>query len=566
MCDPFANYSERMSDRIVSFSPARSPSTVSPIGHRFESALPGSAVSPSNLNAKGADVVIVRDALRALSRIRLNRNFRTAVVGAGIGGIAMGNALKQVGCADFTIYEKAASLGGTWRDNCYPGVACDIPSHLYSFSFAPNPEWSRSCAPGAEICDYITDVARRWGLLEHMRFGKEVVQSYYRHGEWHLEFADGARTTVDVLISCTGILHVPRVPQFHGLEEFAGEVFHSARWPRGLDPKGKRVASVGSGSSSTQIVPALIGQVRQLKLFQRTAQWVFPLERALYSEHDKQKLRSTPQLLGQLYDQIMAAFEDKLGSLMTNDPQTVREFRQACEANLAKVADEELRRRLTPDYSVNCKRLVMSDSFYEAVQSEKFELVTSAIERFEARGIRTADGVLHEADIVVLATGFKSDQYCRALHPRGENDYTLEEAWSHGVTSFETVTLAGFPNFFMIGGPTSSVTSVSYITGAELQASYVVRALKLIEDANATAIAPTEVAQAKYVAANRKLSQGTVFMSGCKSWYLDEKGNFQFYAGHPREYVEMLAKGPRLADYQLLGAAKSPRSVRQRIH
>ena len=315
---------------------------------------------------------------------------------------------------------------------------------------------------------------------------------------------------MDVLISCTGILHAPKLPQYQGMEDFAGELFHSARWPRDLDPKDRRVACIGTGSSSTQIVPALIDRVHRINLFQRTAQWVFPVERVVYSEVDKRKLRSNPQLLGQHYDQIMAGLEEKLGKLMANDPHTVQEFRHACETNLAKITNVELRHRLTPNYSVHCKRLVMSDAFYDAVQNEKFTLVTSPINRFEKRGIRTADGI-YKLDIVVLATGFQSDQYCRSMHPQGENGVTLDEVWQGGATSFETVSLAEFPNLFMIGGPTSSVTSVSYITGAELQASYIVRALKLVENGNATAIAPTNEAQANYIAANRKVARGPCF-------------------------------------------------------
>lgn len=502
----------------------------------------------------------VRDALRASSHIRLTRNFRVAVVGAGIGGIAMGHALKQAGCAGFTVYEKADSIGGTWRDNRYPGVACDIPSYLYSFSFAPNPGWSRICAPGAEIRDYVEGAARASGLLPHIRFGKELVESRYREGEWHLRFADGTRTTVDVLVACTGILHVPRHVEYPGLQDFAGRVFHSARWPAGLELRGRRVASVGNGSSSTQLVPALVGQVSELKLFQRTAQWIFPVEARVLTEQEKQQLRAHPERLHQLYDEIMAQFEDRLGKLSMGDPQTIREFAEACEANLARVTDPGLRRRLTPGYAVHCKRLVMSDAFYEAVQHENCTLVTSPIERFERNGIRCRDGELHELDIVVLATGFKSDQYCRSIAPRGEDGITLDELWQDGVTSFETVALARFPNMFMIGGPTTSVTSVSYITGAELQASYIVRAMKLLEEHQARAMAPRDEAQAGYIAANRKVASRTVFMSGCSSWYLDAKGHFQFYAGHPRAYVEMLARGPSSADYRFLGHRAPPQT------
>lgn len=493
----------------------------------------------------------VREVIERGRSAKLKGDRRIAIIGAGIGGIAMAYALEQAGISDFTIYEKASSVGGTWRENVYPGVACDIPSYAYSFTFALNPEWSQSFAPGEEIRQYLENTCRQLDLNWRIRFGKEVVSARYRDDGWHLEMADGDSTVVDAVIACTGFLHVANEVRLPGIERFEGEVLHSAKWRHDADLRGKRVALVGSGSTAAQIIPAIVDQVGGLTIFQRTAQWVYPITRERHSDEQKRLLRGDAGQLYAIYDRIIAESQRDLGALSAGDPEITRRYFEECSNNLAQVEDAGLRAKLTPDYTMMCKRLVMTEGFYEAVQRPHCNVVTSPIERIEPQAVRTADGAEHAADAIILATGFKTKEYFRSINPVGIDGITLDDAWAGGVSSFATVSFAGFPNLFAIGGPISALGNQSYVTGAELQTGYIIRLLKMLEDSGARALAPRPEAEQRFKADNAAAAQGTVWLSGCRSWFLDENNNFQFWTRSPDAYVEMMDEGPRQADFQL---------------
>lgn len=482
---------------------------------------------------------------------------RIVVIGSGVSGVCMGAKLVDAGVQSFVILEKAASVGGTWRENRYPGAGCDLNSHYYSYTFRRNPGFTRSSSPSAEINSYLDDVVDEWGLRSHLRFGKQVVSTVYDDGEWRVTTADGAVEVADIVISCSGFLHVPQIPHFEGMNEFQGRVFHSARWPQDLELEGARIANIGNGSSSAQIVPAIVDAVEQLTVFQRTAQWILPVENEEYTPEQRDAFRNDPSLLEALYEEKQLELHSGFGHAVLNEQEPLDALKAVCVEYLDSVKDPVLRAKLEPPYEFMCKRLIMSSGYYEALQHPNAELVTEGIERFTASGILTTDGVHREFDVIVLSTGFKAHEWCRPLGVVGADGVTLEEAWSGGATSFKSTSLAGFPNFFMVGGPHSPLGNTSFMAASEIQATNIVRLLKLREEAGATTIAPRPEAQAQFVDYMQKRAEGTVWTSGCVSWYFDENGRLDMWTDTPENFADMFSGGPHAEDY-VLETASAP--------
>ena len=362
-----------------------------------------------------------------MERAAGSRPLRIAVIGAGMSGILSGIKLLEAGLDDFSIYEKADRLGGTWRENTYPGIACDVPSHLYSYSFAPNPDWSHRFSPGHEIQAYFERVAREYGITERIRFGDEVVRCEFGDGRWLVETKSGHRDRVDVIIAATGVLHHPNLPEIPGLDSFEGALFHSARWDHAVAIDGRRIGVVGTGSSAVQIVGAIASRVEKLSLFQRTAQWIMPQDNPAYSEAEREEFRRRPELVSALHAEMAQLFAGfATGLVDANSPQ-MQAIEDACRANLEQsVGDPVLREKLQPSYRAACKRLVMSADFYRAVQQPSVEVVTEGIERVEKSGVRTRDGRLHELDVLVLATGFRVDRFLRPIRVIGRDGLDLD--------------------------------------------------------------------------------------------------------------------------------------------
>ncbi len=453
------------------------------------------------------------------------REFRVVVIGAGMAGILSAIKLRESGIGDVAVYEKAERLGGTWRENTYPGLACDVPSHLYSYSFALNPDWTRSFSEGAEILAYFDRVADEHGVVPLIRFGEEVTGCEWRDGRWHLSTAAGTRDEADVVIAATGVLHHPRYPDIEGLEDFAGACFHSARWDHDVSIDGARVGIVGTGSTAVQITGGIVDRVAHLSLFQRTAQWVARLDNPAYDEATRQLFREDPERLRGVHDSLSQAFEGFSHCVVDADSPAMAAVEQACLDNLEdSVTDPELRERLRPDYRAGCKRLVLSDNFYEAIQHPDAELVTEGIERVEAAGVRTRDGELRELDVLVLATGFHADAFLRPMGVVGRDGTRLADVWADRPTAYLSISIPEFPNLFLLNGPNGPVGNFSLIEVAELQLAYVLQLVDQLRSGACREISASQAATDDFEEERLEASRHTIWATGCTSWYLDDRG------------------------------------------
>ena len=453
------------------------------------------------------------------------RTLRFAVIGAGMAGILSAIKLTEAGYTDFTVYEKADRPGGTWRENTYPGLACDVPSHLYSYSFALTPEWSHRYSPGPEIQAYFERIAREHDLDSRTRYGDEVTRCEFVDGRWRLTTASGHRDEVDVVIAATGVLHHPNVPAFEGLDRFEGAAFHSSRWDHGVALDGARVGVIGTGSTATQIVGAIVDDVAHLTLFQRTAQWIMPQENPAYSDAERRGFRDDPGSLRGLHDQLCEQFDVFANAIVNAESPEMRLVERLCQEHLDEaVRDPVLREKLRPDYRAACKRLVVSGRFYDAIQRPNAELVTEPIERIEPGGVRTRDGVLHELDVLVLATGFQAHAFMRPMEVVGRDGHTLTDEWKRRPSAYLSISIPHFPNFFMLNGPNGPVGNFSLIDVAELQFGYVLQLVARLRSGEYRELSPTEEATAALEAERTEAAKGTIWMTGCRSWYLDDRG------------------------------------------
>jgi cation diffusion facilitator CzcD-associated flavoprotein CzcO len=438
-------------------------------------------------------------------------------------GILAAISLREAGCDDVVVYEKADRLGGTWRENTYPGLSCDVPSHFYSYSFAPNPEWTRRFSPGPEILAYFEDVARRREVASLIRYGREVTRCAFERGRWRLGLSDGSADEADFVIAATGVLHHPAHPDIPGLSSFDGPCFHSARWDHGVAIAGKRVGVVGTGSSAIQIVGAIVDDVAKLRLFQRTPQWIAPMENPAYTDEEKASFRQSPAAMEEIREVVRRTMTDGFANVLSDATSPVLQgIHDMCVAHLERsVRDPALRERLRPTYRAACKRLIMSDRFYEAIQRSNAMLVTEGIERVEPAGVRTRDGVLHPLDVLVLATGFRVDRFVRPILVVGDRSVVLDDVWAEGPFAYMTLAVPDFPNFYMLNGLNGPVGNFSLIEVAELQMAYV---LQMMERARSGAMSPSREAMARFDAERRKAATTTIWNTGCKSWYLDASG------------------------------------------
>jgi cation diffusion facilitator CzcD-associated flavoprotein CzcO len=487
----------------------------------------------------------------------MKRQPTVAIVGAGMSGLCAAITLQRAGIDDVTLYEKANEVGGTWRENTYPGLTCDVPSRFYQFTFAINPDWSRLFSPGGEIQAYFTDVAKRYGISERIQFGTEVVSAEFDGRRWTVRTRGGEKSRVDFLISATGVLHHPKVPEIRGLADFSGSAFHSARWDHSVELRNRRVAVIGTGSTGVQLITRLAGAPAKLSLFQRTAQWILPLANPRYPRLTHISHRVFPWLDRVGYHVYRVVFEAFAVAL--TKPGWRRRFVGAlCRANLRTVRDPQLRQALTPDYTPMCKRLVMSGGFYRAMQRDDVELVTAAIERVEPRGIVTGDGVLHEVDVIVLATGFDAHAYVRPMQVIGRDGLRLDDAWRDGPHAFETVAMPGFPNFFMLLGPHSPVGNFPLTAVAESQADHILRWIRRWQRSEFDTVEPTTTATEAFNSTLTAAMPDTVWTTGCDSWYLGKNGLPGVWPFTPAKHRAMLAN-PKAENYDLSMVSEASR-------
>lgn len=481
------------------------------------------------------------------------RSLRFIVMGAGMAGILSAIRLRESGYDDVVVYEKADRPGGTWRENTYPGLTCDVPSHNYTYSFAPNPDWTRHLPPGSEIYDYFEAVARRHGVMDITRFGQEVTRAEFADGRWRIETAGGIVDHADVLIAATGILHHPSYPDIAGLDRFAGTCFHSARWDHAVPLDGRRIGVIGNGSTGVQIVSALAGRAGRLKHFQRTAQWISKVDNALFTDEQRAAWRADPSLLKHLkndenFAMLTRAFADGVSDA---ESEAMLAIQAACLKNLEEsVRDPVLREKLRPDYRAVCKRLVSSPDYYEAIQHPNAELVTDRIVGVEPEGVRTADGTLHALDVLVLATGFRADRFVRPMQLAGRNGVRLDDVWSRRPSAYLSIAVPDFPNFFLINGPSSPVGNFSLIDIAEREVAYLLQLVDLLRDRRCSEITVTPEAMADYERRRIAAAKNTIWATGCKSWYLDAEGVPSSWPWNYDAFAEAM-RAPKLEDYAI---------------
>ena len=473
------------------------------------------------------------------------------IIGAGMSGLVMGIQLQKAG-KRFRILEKGTSVGGTWRENTYPGLSCDVPSFFYSYSFEPNLDWTHRFSPGPEIRAYFERTAEKYGLLEHISFGCAVTSARYEDGGWVIETSGGEQIRADVLIDATGPLHIKNYPKIPGLESFLGTLFHSADWDHGVDLRDKRIGVVGNGSTGVQMMTPLSEVANHLTMFQRTAQWIFPVGNKAYSDRERAWTRRLP-ILARLTRAIFKFVFDQASVGVIKDGYFRRSMANGCRKHLATVTDPELRRKLTPDYAPGCKRLILSTNFYPTLQKENVDLVTEEIAQIEPRGIVTQDGQLHELDVLVLATGFRPHEW-GIDHVIGADGLSLKEAWERGPRTYRSVTIPGFPNLFMMVGPNSPIGNISIIDVSETQTKYILDCIERLEQEPGKALTPKRDAAQAFQDSLKEAMKGTIWVTGCNSWYLDPEGVPTLWPW-PAKHFHQVMRRPDFSDFDLIDTA-----------
>lgn len=479
------------------------------------------------------------------------RKPRTIIIGAGMSGILMGYKLLQAGLSDFTIYEKGESCGGTWRENTYPGLHCDVKSHHYCYSFGLNPDWSKEFPAQPEIYAYFNRKAEEFGVLPHVRFNSEVETTRWDGEKWQIGLKDGGTDWADIIVSATGFLHMINYPDIPGLESFKGDKFHTARWDHSVSLEDKRIGVVGTGSTAVQITSALAGKVKHYSLFQRTAQWVLHVPNEPYGEDQREEFRSKPELMKAIYDETEDAARYLTQGIMFEDSPFRADLVQNAHDNLARVKDPELRKKLKPDYAFGCKRIIMSPDFYEAIQRPGTELVDDGIERVVPEGILTRTGRTIPLDVLVLATGFNAAAYIRPVEVTGADGVSLDDVWAKRPIAYETMAVPHMPSFFMIGGPYSPVGNISLVRVSELQAGWIMQCIDKIA-AEGVTLTPRQDKTDEMIESFRQQARTTIwFKGGCSSWYLDAEGVPGIYPFPSDKFRDDVTAGPRFGDFEI---------------
>lgn len=459
------------------------------------------------------------------------------IIGAGFSGMIAGTRLRRAGRFNFTIIERAGEVGGTWRDNTYPGAACDVPSHLYSLSFARDFEWSRSFGQQAEIHRYQREVAETEGLYDHIQFHTEMTDARWVEDErrWHVTTrptgaGDDAPETVHrarELVLGVGALCEPKLPNIPGIEDFAGEMFHSARWNHEVDLAGKRVAVIGTGASAIQIVPEVAKVAGHLDVFQRTPPYIMPRIDRPYTGVEKALLKAIPGLRGAIRAQDWVLRETQVPGLTTSAEWTIKPLIWAHQALLkAQVKDPELRAKLTPDYRMGCKRMLISNRYYPAIARDNVDLVTSGIEQVNAHSIRTRDGVEHDIDVLIICTGFHVTDSPTFELVHGRSGKSMAQEWdAHGMVAYKGNTVHGFPNTTIMMGPGTGLGHSSMLIMLEAQVNYLMERLDWFDRHGVEVADVTEEAQGRYNEWMRRRLGPSAWVTGCSSWYVDDKGN-----------------------------------------
>lgn len=472
------------------------------------------------------------------------REPRVVVIGAGVAGITTAYVLREQGFRDIAVLEKGADVGGVWYWNRYPGLACDVPSQIYQFGFAPKPDWSRIWASGSEIQQYHRDVVDRLGLAPLIRLNTEVTEARWdeHRTEWTVSTAGGEDYRADFLICATGVLHHPFVPDIPGLGDFGGTVVHTARWDDSIGTAGARIAVIGTGSTGVQVVSALQPGAESVAHYARSAQWMLWAPMSLPQLPGMASvLERFPALHDSVYDLLQKA-SGILADITTRPSWRRRAVQAYARLSLrAQVRDEQLRAKLTPDYQPLCKRQVVSGTYYRAIQADNAELVTEAITEVTPTGIRTADGTHRDTDVIVLATGFHAHNYMRPMTLIGRDGISIDDAWAKGPRAYRMTAIPGFPNLFTVLGPNSPTGSISLQFTSELTAGYIAQWLKRFRDGKVSTVEVTDEATTRFNDDVQSAMGPTVWNTGCNSWYFTEDKNIDLWPWDRATLVSMLA-------------------------
>ncbi len=449
-----------------------------------------------------------------------------AVLGAGFGGLALAHRLARAGIDDVVILERDDGVGGTWRANRYPGAACDVPSHLYSLSFAPNPHWSRAYAAQPEILAYLEDCYDRFAVRDKVRLSTEVVEARWLDGEscWRLRDRNGGVREASVLVSAIGMFHTPKAPDIPGLDGFGGTVVHSARWDGAHDLAGRRVAVIGTGASAIQVVPAIVDQTAHLDLYQRTAPWILPRKDEPYTPEQQRQFAEDPHTAADHRRQLHDMFEGTT-AFLSGDPMAESLAALALGYLERKVADPGLRAKLTPRHPFGCTRTLVSSAYYPAVQRDHVDVITTGIERVTAAGVRTVDGVERPVDTIVLCTGFHAADYLRGIEVVGRGGVGIHDRWAGVPRAYHGIAVPGFPNFFMLYGPNTNQGGNSILLILEAQAQFVAATLGAMRDAGASEVEVAEQAMDRYARDLVRDLGRTVWTDGCASYFHNAAGD-----------------------------------------
>ena len=463
-----------------------------------------------------------------------------AIIGAGFGGIGMAIELLRSGHRNVTVFEARDGVGGVWRANTYPGAACDVPSHLYSFSFDLNPDWSRKFSPQTEILAYLEGVAERYGLTPHLRFDTRVVRAEWdeERSTWLLTTDDGTTHEAQVLVAATGQLRLPRYPELPGRDDFRGAQFHSAEWDHDHRLVGERVAVIGTGASAIQFVPEIVDRVERLSVFQRSAPWVLPKPDRAFTRKEKERFRRHPLLMRAYRQSIFARFEARFSLLFGSRAPGAVAVELALQKYLeAVVKDPDLRQALTPTDPPGCKRLLMSNDWYHALVEPQVEVITDPVERITGTGVRTTGGREVGADTIIWATGFRASDFLVPTEVIGRNGRSLHRDWQAGAEAYLGMSVPGYPNLFILYGPNTNLGHNSILYMIESQIAYVAQAVALLGDSEVRSVdVRPQVARAYNDAVQAELAD-TVWAAGCDSWYTTDDGrNTQNWTGRAASY------------------------------
>ena len=466
-------------------------------------------------------------------------DFPIAVIGAGFAGIGMAIQLKKAGIDSFTIFERASEIGGTWRDNTYPGCACDVPSHVYSYSFELNPNWTRSFASSGEIQGYLLHCVEKYGLRRHLRLNTAITEASFDEaaGLWSLSTDRGEKVSARAVASGVGGLVDPAHPDIKGMQSFTGEMFHTARWNHACDLSGKKVAVIGTGASAIQVVPAIAASVEKLSVFQRTPHWVVPkLDRAI-PKRNREFFARHPRAQ-RLLRWLLFGLSEAWGPIVFLDSPLSKIGEHGSLKHLEQsVADPDLRRKLTPDFQFGCKRVLISNDYWSSFERENVELVTDPIAEIKSESIETRDGREHPVDVIVLATGFALGLANAPFPVTGLSGRMLDDAWKDGATAYKGMTVSGFPNWFIMMGPNTGPGHTSVLVYTECQIGYAIQAIQKLMSENIKYLDVKQSVQDAYNTGLQKRMKHMAWSSGCNSWYLNPDGsNHALYPGYASEY------------------------------